>query len=159
MPVRHSRSAPHDEALLMHARIFGRVENDRVVLSELGAPVSPHHGEPPAFIRTRNAIDTSQKEETPMTVKRRVAWIVAAAAHRRQHLASGARASGCRWPIPPMCDPRRDRVLAGVVFGEHMASCAGRATMAFEDELRGFFDLGWSDPDGAQEGNLAVRRA
>lgn len=92
-----------------------------------------------------------------MTAKRGVAWIIMAVA-----IAGGTTVMGhgIGLQVADTADMRtagETEFSAGFVFSDTMSGCAARAMGSIEDELRVFFDLGWSDPEGSPEGNIAVQ--
>lgn len=92
-----------------------------------------------------------------MTVRRCVAWMVVAVAISGSPV---ARAQGIGLPVADTTEVRTagdTEFSAGFAYGENMISCGARAMASFADEVRAFFDLGWSEPEGANDGNIAMQ--
>lgn len=92
-----------------------------------------------------------------MTVQRGIAWILAALLVTAGTVVRG---QGVGLQVADTAEARSagdTEFTGGYVFSDRMSSYAVRATASIEDELRAFFDLGWSDPEGSDEGNLAVQ--
>jgi hypothetical protein len=86
-----------------------------------------------------------------------MAWLAAALAIAGS---TGVQGQGIGLQVADTADVRpsgETEVTAGMLIGKTITSSAGRVTYSFADELRGFFDLGWSKPEESKDGNVAVQ--
>lgn len=86
-------------------------------------------------------------------------WILGMTAAAALAWTAGTQAQGVGLQVADTAEMRttgESEFTIGTVFGDSMSGCGGRATYSFTDELRGFFDLGWYDPDSG-DGNVAVQ--